>query len=531
MHLSGDDGVVDMLAVIVEGRIADQAHGPRLRVDLDLRQMGAVREGHPLPRPVVIGVERALIRKIEQADRPVGAGDAERAGLVFDIRFRRLQPVRRQGSALLDDDPARAENRRAGHVGRARAAVAASHGDLVRVALDEADAAARQVEAAGHDFREGGLVPLADMLRAGDEVHTAVAVEAQFDILLRVAAGRLDVAGEAEPAKQARRLAPAPALREAPGASLGKRKALAEGAAVHGEAERIRHRQAGHEISTPELLPANAGFRRRLVDQAFENVHHFGESGAARHALGRRIGQHGADMQRDCRNGIDRAGEMDELPGLDAARDIAEPGARIRFARYPERKKAPFAVEREFGFSALAPALVVGQEGFGARGRPAHGTAQPPGRPEQQRIFRIVEILDAEAAAHILRDEAHPPGLDAQARRHMVAVDVQVLAGKPQRIAAFLRVIEAGRAPRLHRVDDHAVVQKRDPDPVGGAGECCFHGLAVARPPVEAGLFRLRVQRLIDDPHPVRRVLGLVRRGPGDEGDRLARITGGIARQ
>ena len=312
---------------------------------------------------------------------------------------------------------------------------------------------------------------------------------------------------------------------------FGKRKALGESAAVHREAQRIGHGQAGHEISPAKLFARHAGLGRCLVDQPFEDVDHFGETGPARHTLRRGVGQHRPDMQCDRRNGIDRAGKMNELPGLHAARDIAEPGAGIRCARYAEREEAPFPVQGEFGLGALSAGLVVAQEDLRPRRRPANRTAQPARGPEQQHMLGIGEVLDAEPSADIFRDETHPFRLDAQAHRHMIAIDVQVLAGEPERIAPVGRIVERASAARLHRVDDHAMVQQRDSDPVGGARKGLLDSGRVPGPPIDTGPLRFRLQRLIDDAHPVRRIQRLVRRGPGHERDRLARIACNVPRQ
>jgi hypothetical protein len=57
----------------------------------------------------------------------------------------------------------------------------------------------------GEDLRKRRLVPLADRLRAGDQRHAAVGLETDVDVLVRRAAGGLDVIGEAQAAQFAAR--------------------------------------------------------------------------------------------------------------------------------------------------------------------------------------------------------------------------------------------------------------------------------------------------------------------------------------
>ena len=62
-------------------------------------------------------------------------------------------------------------------------------------------------------------------------------------------------------------------------------------------------------------------------------------------------------------------------------------------------------------------------------------------------VLGIGEVLGAEAAADIGRDEAHVLGLDAERAGDVVAVDVDVLARDVERVAAARR-IELPTAPR-----------------------------------------------------------------------------------
>src|SRR5262249_55775892 len=111
-----------------------------------------------------------------------------------------FQVVSGERRSLGDDLVRRAPNGGAAHVGRAAAAVAATIRDQVGVALPKMDALAGHPEPGREDLWGRRLVALADVGRAGDQGDVAVGLEADVDVLLRCAAGALDVICEAEPA-------------------------------------------------------------------------------------------------------------------------------------------------------------------------------------------------------------------------------------------------------------------------------------------------------------------------------------------
>src|SRR6266851_6840837 len=74
----------------------------------------------------------------------------------------------------------------------------AARRDQIGVALNQPNALVRQTQAIGQDLGEGRLVALPDGLGAGDQRNGAVRFEPDVDILVRRAAGRLDVIGKAE---------------------------------------------------------------------------------------------------------------------------------------------------------------------------------------------------------------------------------------------------------------------------------------------------------------------------------------------
>ncbi len=74
-------------------------------------------------------------------------------------------------------------------------------------------------------------------------------------------------------------------------------------------------------------------------------------------------------------------------------------------------------------------------------------------------MFRIGEILCAETAANVGRDESAQRRVDAERAGGHIAVAVDVLAGEMQRVAAG---VLANGAARFHRVGNDTVVVQLD---------------------------------------------------------------------
>ena len=195
----------------------------------------------------------------------------------------------------------------------------------------------------------------------------------------------------------------------------------------------------------------------------------------------------------------------------------------------------------------MIPRLMVRQKRLRPRGDPFHRPPGPPRGPQDQRVLRIGEILGAETAADIRRDEPHLRRFDPQRARGHVAIAVQVLAGQMQRVAA---VVQPDGPARLHRIGhDPVVVQRRSsrhaarsaarprPRPAGPSaspGTDCREPprSAAARPAPTASCARVTArQRIILHVDPFGRIQRLMAGLRHDQRDRLSDIAHRVSRQ
>src|SRR5208282_6319731 len=94
--------------------------------------------------------------------------------------------------------------------------------------------------------------------------------------------------------------------------------------------------------------------------------------------------------------------------------------------------------------------------------------------------------LHAEATADIGSHDADTVFRDLEdALGQQVADEMRALGRAPQGIGFFARIVFANRTPRLHRIDDDAVVDELERDAMPRAGHRPLDRRAVADLPVE----------------------------------------------
>ena len=242
---------------VVDRGVAHHAHDAGLGIDLDLGDVAAVGEGH-LRRDELRGaVERAprLPREVEEPDRAVGAPHPEAAVGKLHVERRGLEPLGREPPALVDRRLARERHGAAGHHQRAGGDARGAGGDLVAVALDQADRGRVDAELLRDEARVRRQVALPHRLHARAHGHGAVGLEAKIHRLVEDAARHLEEAAEADPAEPPGALGGGAARREA--LPVGERKRLVEhrlelAAVVHLPV----HRAIGHGAGTHEVAAA-----------------------------------------------------------------------------------------------------------------------------------------------------------------------------------------------------------------------------------------------------------------------------------
>ena len=203
-------------------------------------------------------------RDLEQGDGAVGAGDDEASVLEADVGLGRFQRVGGERRSLGDDLVGGAPDRRAAHVGGARAAMAAAGRQSGRYRPGAAGCV-RWARRGGAPRICGKVVswpwPICCVPVISDTVPSVS--NRDVDVLVRRAARALDVIGEAQAAQPARCLALPPPLGEAAASARAERmlEGLGEGAAVDLEAEGIghRHRLGRHHVAAPQFGPVEAG--------------------------------------------------------------------------------------------------------------------------------------------------------------------------------------------------------------------------------------------------------------------------------
>jgi hypothetical protein len=147
------------------------AHGTGLLVDFDFADLGAVgegdrgrREGRGLTEPG-LQAGRELLRLVGgarhggQRHDAVGAGHREPSVAQDDVRGRRFHQVGGDAAAALDDLLRRARHRRSADAEGARATIAPTGAEGVRVAPEHLNALGGHAQPVAYDLRERRLSP------------------------------------------------------------------------------------------------------------------------------------------------------------------------------------------------------------------------------------------------------------------------------------------------------------------------------------------------------------------------------------
>ena len=180
---------------------------------------------------------------------------------------------------------------------------------------------------------------------------------------------------------------------------------------------------------------------------------------------------------------------MDVLEGLHPAGEH-QIRAGIGDAGDAQGQKMPVRVERQVGFGLMVAGLMVGEKNLAAGGDPLDRPADALGRPQDQHMLGVDEILGAEPAADIGRNEPYCRRRHAQHPGGVVARGVDALARDVRRIPAIIRIPNANHPARLDRVGDDPVVVELQFDNMGRRGKCRIDRVSVSGMPIEADVAR-----------------------------------------
>ena len=457
MHLALDDHRVDDVAEIVGGDELDNLGRSGLRIDLDLTDVAAGREGEigrivkgaflqsrlHAGRQVVGGIGGE--RHLEPGQTLVGARDLQLAALDDDVALVGLHQMRRDLLGLGLDLVERLDDRRHADGAGARPIGAHAHLHLVGVAMDDVDAVDGHAEPVGDELRECGLVALAMTMRTGHHLDGADRIDAHLRRFPQADAGAeranrrrrrdaagLDITAHADAAFLAASLRLRAAGGEA-GPVGGVHRRVQRGLVVAGVVVHDHRRLVGEgadEVDAAQFRRRKTELPRRRLHRPFQQVCGLRP---ARAAIG--IDRHGVGIDRahigvDRRNGVLARQQRRIEIGRDGRREQRHVGAEIGDGIDLQRRDPVVGVEGHLDLGNMIAAMGVGHEGLGAVGGPFHRHPRFLRRPETDDLFRIDIDLRAEAATDIGGDN---PQLVF--RRHIIegahdkAGDMRVLAG------------------------------------------------------------------------------------------------------
>ncbi len=491
MQLPFDDHRIDDGADVIDGGVSLERDDPGVGIDFHLGDMTAAGIGE-VDRIVVsllleAGLQhfqRIIVRDVGGAGdlleglAAVGAGNRENPGLELNIVFAGLEQVRGNLLAFRHHLVAGLGQRGAAHHQRARAVGAHAELHPIGIAKHDIDIVERHPEFLRHDLREGRFMALAMIVGADQDRHLSGRMHPHGGALVKSTAGAeapgkarrrqpagLDIGRIAKSTELAvafrRRLAPGKA-----GDIGGNQRALQ---ASHRVAGVVFHQHRGlvgigflrNDVAPAQFDAVDAHLGRGDVDDAFDHEGRFRPPGAAIGIDRDGVGEDHLDVAVDRRRGVDAP----EQRGIEIGRDIGpecrEVGAHIGQCGDLQSEEFSVLVERQFGFGQVIPAMAIGHKALRTVRDPLDRPPDPFGRPGNDRLFAIVELLDAEAAADIRRDHAHLLfGYVENQGGHQKPHHMRELACRPQRVVPGARVVFCDRRARLHRIADQSIVDE-----------------------------------------------------------------------
>ena len=515
MHLAFDNHRVDDVAEVVHRREAVHLDSARGRVDLDLADISAGREGE-VGRVVKRGlvqarlelVERVVVRHVSgerhlaKSDFLVGALDGELAVGKFDVSVAGFHQVGRDFLGLGLDLVERLHDGRAAHRHGTRTVGAHAKRHAAGVAVNNVHRIHRDAQARRHHLRKRGLVALAVAVRTGEHRHAAGRVHAHFaafkqartrteragDVAGRQAAG-LDVARVADATQQALRSRCCAALLEAGHfgqlvAALEQRMKVAH---VVLQGHRRLVRKVLDEVAAADLVLPQPHLPAATRHQALEQISGLRPAGAAVSVHRCGVGEPGVHLHIHLRRAVLAGQQRGVQDGRHGRRKGGQISTHVGVGVHTQRQELAVLVHRHFSVAGVIAAMRVADKGFAAVSCPLDRAVELFGRPGQAHVFSVQVNLGAEAATHVGSNDAHLVlGQAHHKGGQQQPLDVRVLVGHIQRVVVGGAAVVADDGARLHGVGDQAVVRQVQLGDVCSAGKSGIDLRLVAQRPVVA---------------------------------------------
>ena len=208
MHLAFDDHRIDQRAEVVDAGIFDHFDKAGVGIDLDFRDMAAIRIGggagavadmRDIERLRQIGQQLGPAMKflcqLHNRNGAIRSDDNEASMFEGDVGRCRLKHMRGELLAIRDDLRRALHDRGAAMHQRLRPAGTAADHNAIAVALHEFDLFDRNAELVAQDLREWRRMAHAEIERAGRERYRAVGIKRDFRKLLHGRGGDFEIIG------------------------------------------------------------------------------------------------------------------------------------------------------------------------------------------------------------------------------------------------------------------------------------------------------------------------------------------------
>jgi hypothetical protein len=152
---------------------------------------------------------------------------------------------------------------------------------------------------------------------------------------------------------------------------------------------------------------------------------------------------------------VHAACHVDEVDRVDEGAGEGDVGPQVRDEVEPHAENAPRLVERHLGAVRDVARLLVGQEDLRARADPFHRAAELLGGDQHGTVLGIGVEAHAEAAAHLLGDDADLLRRGAEHCRDLPAHRRDALRARIEPVLVRGAVVDAQAGARLHGIAHH----------------------------------------------------------------------------